>query len=117
MAPRQVDPDTNKNLNCVALHRYLIFIAGQSLSFICKYRFLTLSIEAFPVSLTKRLSIIAGHAFLVGLSVLLAWLLRFEFHLPNLTLLMSAMPVLIFLRVVSLAKVGLLQVRQVTRWH
>jgi FlaA1/EpsC-like NDP-sugar epimerase len=56
----------------------------------------------------KRFSIIAGHAFLVGLSVLLAWLLRFEFHLPNLALLLSVMPVLIFLRVVSLAKVGLL---------
>jgi FlaA1/EpsC-like NDP-sugar epimerase len=77
-------------------------------SFICKYRSLTLSIEALPVPLIKRLSIIAGHAFLIGLSVLLAWLLRFEFHLPNLLLLLSAIPVLIFLRVASLARVGLL---------
>src|SRR6266700_3792760 len=46
--------------------------------------------------------------FLVVISVTTAWLLRFEFSFPNWQVLVSALPLLVILRLVALARFNLL---------
>ena len=48
------------------------------------------------------------HAVLIFCAVVSAWALRFEFHLPNLHLLLTVLPVLIVYRLAALARFGLL---------
>src|SRR5260370_7246994 len=52
----------------------------------------------------------AFQAFLTLTSLLLAWLLRFDFTLPDRVLLLSAAPLLILVRVAFIARFGLLHV-------
>jgi FlaA1/EpsC-like NDP-sugar epimerase len=49
-----------------------------------------------------------SQVILVFTSLVLAWLLRFDFSLPNRTLLLSAAPLLIAIRLVAIARFGLL---------
>jgi FlaA1/EpsC-like NDP-sugar epimerase len=61
------------------------------------------------MSLNVRNSgILLLHVVLVFLAALSAWALRFEFHLPNLQLLLTVVPILIIYRLVALARFGLL---------
>jgi FlaA1/EpsC-like NDP-sugar epimerase len=61
------------------------------------------------MSLNLRNSgILLLHAVLVFLAAVSAWALRFEFHLPNLQLLLTVVPILIIYRLVALARFGLL---------
>lgn len=48
------------------------------------------------------------HAVLIFISLLLAWILRFEFRMPDMLLLLSVAPVLIGLRLAALGRFGLL---------
>ena len=48
------------------------------------------------------------HAVLISFAAVSAWALRFEFHLPNLHLLLALVPVLILYRLAALARFGLL---------
>jgi FlaA1/EpsC-like NDP-sugar epimerase len=54
------------------------------------------------------LMIVLLHALLVSASVAMAWLLRFEFHLPNSKLLLSVIPVLVLYRLAALGRFSLL---------
>jgi FlaA1/EpsC-like NDP-sugar epimerase len=60
-----------------------------------------------PVN-SRNSVILVLHAVLVFFAILSAWALRFEFHLPNLQLLLMAAPILIVYRLASLARFGLL---------
>ena len=61
------------------------------------------------MSLNGRNSgILLLHVVLVFLAAVSAWALRFEFHLPNLQLLLTVVPILIIYRLVALARFGLL---------
>ena len=50
----------------------------------------------------------AFQALLVAFSLIFAWLLRFDFTLPNRPLLSLAIPILVLIRVLTIAKCGLL---------
>jgi FlaA1/EpsC-like NDP-sugar epimerase len=55
----------------------------------------------------NRLFIALGEVLLVALSVTIAWLLRFDFTFPNPQILLAAMPVLMLLRVLGMARFNL----------
>jgi FlaA1/EpsC-like NDP-sugar epimerase len=59
---------------------------------------------------TKRRSvaILLLHALLVSLSLIISWLLRFDFHLVNLSRLLSVLPILIVYRMAAMWGFGLL---------
>jgi FlaA1/EpsC-like NDP-sugar epimerase len=56
----------------------------------------------------RTVVIILVHAALVWISVQAAWLLRFEFHMPNISLLLSVAPVLVLFRIAAMERFGLL---------
>jgi FlaA1/EpsC-like NDP-sugar epimerase len=57
----------------------------------------------------KRFSVIVlFHAALVFISLMAAWLLRFEFHMPHVALLLSVAPILILYRLASMGRYSLL---------
>lgn len=56
----------------------------------------------------RRLGILLLHIVLVSLAAVSAWALRFEFHLPNLQLLLTLLPILITYRLAAFARFGLL---------
>jgi len=56
----------------------------------------------------RRLGILLLHIVLVFFAAVSAWALRFEFHLPNLRLLLTLLPILIVYRLVAFARFGLL---------
>ena len=59
------------------------------------------------MSLKVRTSgILLLHAILIFCAAVSAWALRFEFHLPNLHLLLTVVPVLIVYRLAGLARFG-----------
>ncbi len=61
------------------------------------------------MSLKVRTSgILLLHAIFIFCAAVSAWALRFEFHLPNLHLLLTVVPVLIVYRLAGLARFGLL---------
>src|SRR5579863_2485897 len=55
----------------------------------------------------NRFFVALGEVLLVALSVTIAWLLRFDFTLPNPQVLLAAMPILVLLRVLSMARFNL----------
>jgi FlaA1/EpsC-like NDP-sugar epimerase len=55
----------------------------------------------------NRFLVALGEVLLVALSVTIAWLLRFEFSFPNAHVLLAAMPILVVLRVLGLARFNL----------
>lgn len=55
----------------------------------------------------KRWFVALGEVMLVALSVTIAWLLRFDFTLPNPQILLEAMPILVLLRVLAMARFNL----------
>ncbi len=55
----------------------------------------------------KRWFVALGEVLLVALSVTIAWLLRFDFTLPNPQVLLAAMPILMLLRVLAMARFNL----------
>ena len=55
----------------------------------------------------KRLFVALGEVLLIALSVTIAWLLRFDFTLPDPQVLLAAMPILVLLRVLSMARFNL----------
>ena len=57
---------------------------------------------------TRRLGILLIHIVLVSFAAVSAWALRFEFHLPNLQLLLTLLPILIVYRLAAFARFGLL---------
>jgi FlaA1/EpsC-like NDP-sugar epimerase len=56
----------------------------------------------------RSIAIVIFHALLVSASLVTAWLLRFEFHLPAAHLLFSVMPILIFYRLAAMGRFSLL---------
>lgn len=56
----------------------------------------------------RRTGILLLHVVLVVLAAVSAWALRFEFHLPNLQLLLPLLPILILYRLAAFARFGLL---------
>ncbi len=56
----------------------------------------------------RRTGILLLHVVLVFLAAVSAWALRFEFHLPNLQLLLTLLPILIAYRLAAFARFGLL---------
>ncbi len=54
-----------------------------------------------------RLLVALGEVVLIALSVTIAWLLRFDFTLPDPQVLLAAMPILVLLRVLSMARFNL----------
>lgn len=56
----------------------------------------------------RRAVIFLLHVVLISFAALSAWALRFEFHLPNLHLLLTLLPVLIAYRLAAFARFGLL---------
>jgi len=57
----------------------------------------------------KHLAVIMPvHALLIFVSLVAAWCLRFEFHLPNLSLMLSVAPILIFYRLAAMERFSLL---------
>jgi FlaA1/EpsC-like NDP-sugar epimerase len=56
----------------------------------------------------RSIAIVLFHALVVLISLLTAWLLRFEFHLPHLPLLLAVAPVLVLYRLASMARYSLL---------
>ena len=55
----------------------------------------------------NRLFIALGEIVLVSLSLTIAWSLRFDFRFPNAAVLLSAMPLLAFLRLLAMARFNL----------
>jgi len=55
----------------------------------------------------NHLFVALGEVLLVALSVTIAWLLRFDFALPNPQVLLAAMPILVLLRVLGMARFNL----------
>jgi FlaA1/EpsC-like NDP-sugar epimerase len=55
----------------------------------------------------NRLFAALGEVLLVALSVTIAWLLKFDFTLPNPQVLFSAMPILVLLRIAGMARFNL----------
>jgi FlaA1/EpsC-like NDP-sugar epimerase len=55
----------------------------------------------------NRLFAALGEVLLVAMSVTIAWLLKFDFTLPNPQVLFTAMPILVLLRVVGMARFNL----------
>jgi FlaA1/EpsC-like NDP-sugar epimerase len=55
----------------------------------------------------KRWFVALGEVLLVALSLTIAWLLRFDFTLPNPQILLAAMPILVLLRVLAMARFNL----------
>jgi FlaA1/EpsC-like NDP-sugar epimerase len=55
----------------------------------------------------NRLFVALGEVVLVVLSVTIAWLLRFDFTLPNPQVLLAAMPTLVLLRILGMARFNL----------
>ena len=55
----------------------------------------------------NRFFVALGEVLLVALSVTIAWLLRFDFTLPNPQVLLAAMPILVLLRVLGMARFNL----------
>jgi FlaA1/EpsC-like NDP-sugar epimerase len=60
------------------------------------------------MSIRRSVVIALFHAFLIFISLMAAWLLRFEFHLPHLSLLLSVAPILIIYRLASMGRYSLL---------
>ncbi len=61
------------------------------------------------MSMKKHLTVtVPVHALLIFVSLVTAWCLRFEFHLPNLSLLLSVVPILIFYRLAAMERFSLL---------
>jgi FlaA1/EpsC-like NDP-sugar epimerase len=58
----------------------------------------------------NRLFVALGEVLLVALSVTIAWLLRFDFSFPNPQVLLAAMPILMLLRVLGMARFDLFHV-------
>jgi FlaA1/EpsC-like NDP-sugar epimerase len=58
----------------------------------------------------NRFLVALGEVLLVALSVTIAWLLRFDFTLPNPQVLLAAMPILMLLRVLGMARFDLFHV-------
>src|SRR5579863_10020165 len=56
----------------------------------------------------KRWSLAVFQASLIVFSLVLAWLLRFDFTLPHRPILIAAIPVLVFVRLSAMAYFGLL---------
>jgi len=56
----------------------------------------------------RLVPIVLFHALLVFVSLVIAWLLRFEFRLPNLTLMLSVAPILILYRLAGMGRYSLL---------
>lgn len=56
----------------------------------------------------RTIAIVVFHALLIFASLIMAWLLRFEFHLPNLSLLLSVAPILVLYRLAAMARFSLL---------
>src|SRR5450631_3312954 len=56
----------------------------------------------------RNSGILLLHVVLVFVAALSAWALRFEFHLPNVGLLLTVIPILIVYRIAALARFGLL---------
>lgn len=56
----------------------------------------------------RSVAIAVFHALLIFGSLVAAWLLRFEFHLPHLSLLLSVVPILIVYRLAAMARFSLL---------
>src|SRR3984957_2268694 len=56
----------------------------------------------------RRTGILLLHVVLVFLAAVSAWALRFEFHLPNVRLLLTLLPILIVYRLAAFARFGLL---------
>jgi FlaA1/EpsC-like NDP-sugar epimerase len=55
----------------------------------------------------KRWFVALGEVLLIASSVTIAWLLRFDFTLPNPQILFAAMPILVLLRVLAMARFNL----------
>src|ERR1700751_6385434 len=55
----------------------------------------------------NRFFVALGEVLLVASSVTIAWLLRFDFTFPNPQVLLAAMPILILLRVLGMARFNL----------
>jgi FlaA1/EpsC-like NDP-sugar epimerase len=58
--------------------------------------------------LKRSYIMILFHALLVFVSLMAAWLLRFEFHMPHISLLLSVAPVLILYRLAAMGRYSLL---------
>jgi FlaA1/EpsC-like NDP-sugar epimerase len=56
----------------------------------------------------RAVAIVLLHALLVFISIVTSWLLRFEFHMPNISLLLSVVPILIVYRLAAMQRFGLL---------
>jgi len=56
----------------------------------------------------RSIAILILHTLLILVSLLTAWLLRFEFRLPNFSLLLSVAPILIFYRLAAMGRFSLL---------
>jgi FlaA1/EpsC-like NDP-sugar epimerase len=58
-------------------------------------------------AIKNRFFVALGEVLLVAVSVTIAWLLRFDFTLPNPQVLLTAMPILVLLRVLGMARFNL----------
>lgn len=68
-----------------------------------------MTLNTAPLMLRYKLWFLAiFQAWLIGCSLVLAWLLRFDFTLPHRPILIAALPVLIFIRLSAMAYFGLL---------
>ena len=94
----QSSPEAEHRLNDGLLSPFIVFIAWAQKT---RWARLILSYRSWLIGLFQGLLILT--------SLVLAWLLRFNFHLPYPTLLLSAAPILIAIRLASIARCGLLQ--------
>ena len=56
----------------------------------------------------KTIALMLLHAVLVFLSLILAWMLRFDFQMPHTALVLSVAPILVLYRLTAMARYGLL---------